>query len=69
MVVLYDYINSAINTFCCRIYISRRRGGALSKDDKKKAEIAKDVSAFANSDGGIILYGIEEQEHKAHALS
>lgn len=43
--------------------------GALSKDDKKKAEIAKDVSAFANSDGGIILYGIEEQEHKAHALS
>ena len=41
----------------------------MSKDDKKKAEIAKDVSAFANSDGGIILYGIEEQEHKAHALS
>lgn len=40
----------------------------MSKDDKKKAEIAKDVSAFANSDGGIILYGIEEQEHKAHAL-
>lgn len=46
-----------------------KAAGALSKDDKKKAEIAKDVSAFANSDGGIILYGIEEQEHKAHALS
>ena len=27
------------------------------------------MSAFANSDGGIIVYGIEEQNHKAYALS
>ena len=26
-------------------------------------EIAKDVSAFANSDGGCIIYGIEEDKH------
>ena len=51
------------------VHLDFKAAGALSKDDKKKAEIAKDVSAFANSDGGIIVYGIEEQEHKAHALS
>jgi hypothetical protein len=32
-------------------------------DNKKKGEIAKDASAFANSDGGIIIYGIQENEH------
>ena len=30
----------------------------------KVGEIAKDVSAFANSDGGVIIYGVEEYEHK-----
>ena len=39
------------------------------KDDKKKNEIAKDVSAFANSDGGIIIYGISEIGHKADSYS
>lgn len=29
-------------------------------DDGKKRELAKDVSAFANSDGGTIVYGIRE---------
>lgn len=33
---------------------------ALGKSDGKKAEISKDVSAFANSAGGIIIYGINE---------
>ena len=51
------------------VHLDFKAAGALSKDDKKKTEIAKDVSAFANSDGGIIVYGIEEQEYKAHALS
>ncbi|MBN9662215.1 MAG: ATP-binding protein [Acidobacteria bacterium] len=26
-------------------------------------EIAKDVSAFANSDGGVLVYGVEEKDH------
>ena len=30
-------------------------------DPSKKSEIAKDVSAFANSDGGVIIYGIREE--------
>lgn len=51
------------------VHLDFKASGSLSKDDKKKAEIAKDVSAFANSDGGIIVYGIEEQDHKASALS
>lgn len=32
-------------------------------DRSKKAEISKDVSAFANSDGGVIIYGVIEQDH------
>ena len=51
------------------VHLDFKAAGSLSRDDKKKAEIAKDVSAFANSDGGIIVYGIEEIDHKAHSLS
>jgi len=36
--------------------------GALSTGDKAKFEIGKDVSAFANSVGGTIIYGIKEKE-------
>ncbi len=37
---------------------------ALNKADQKKVnEIAKDVSAFANADGGILIYGIQENDH------
>ena len=32
-------------------------------DKNKRHEIAKDASAFANSDGGILIYGIREEEH------
>lgn len=32
-------------------------------DRKKRHEIAKDVSAFANSDGGLLIYGIREENH------
>lgn len=33
------------------------------KDDSKKIEMARDVSAFANSDGGQIVYGMTEKDH------
>src|SRR2546423_13216683 len=31
-------------------------------DPGKREEISKDISAFANSDGGIIIYGVEEDK-------
>jgi predicted HTH transcriptional regulator len=38
-----------------------KAAGALAKDTSKKDEIRKDVSAFANSTGGVIVYGIVEK--------
>lgn len=40
-----------------------KASGAVDKTDKKKDEIAKDASAFANAAGGQILYGMTEQDH------
>lgn len=39
-----------------------KAGGALQKDDKKVIEITKDVSSFANSNGGVLIYGIAEDQ-------
>jgi hypothetical protein len=36
---------------------------ALAKTDGKKIEITKDVSSFANSSGGVLVYGIAEFEN------
>lgn len=41
-----------------------KSSAALTKDDKKRDEMCKDVSAMANSAGGQIIYGIEETGHK-----
>src|SRR5438128_1492530 len=37
---------------------------ALARHDKCKNELCKDVSAFANSAGGQIIYGIDEKNNK-----
>lgn len=51
-------------------YLEFKRADALSvRDDRKRHELSKDVSAFANADGGVIVYGIEEVEHVAQGLS
>ena len=42
---------------------------SLKISDKKKSELAKDISAFANSSGGIIIYGINEENHVASSIS
>src|SRR5687767_1177900 len=39
---------------------------SLNRSDKKKAEITKDISAFANSAGGRIIYGIAEDDIQRH---
>lgn len=51
------------------VYLDFKEAAALEKSDNKRKEISKDVSAFANSDGGIIIYGIREENHKATSLS
>src|ERR1700674_956535 len=38
------------------------------KQDKTKIEIARDVSAFANADGGQIVYGMTEKDHEPAGL-
>jgi hypothetical protein len=35
-----------------------------SKDPRKSLDIATDVAAFANSNGGVLLYGVGEDKHK-----
>jgi predicted HTH transcriptional regulator len=42
-----------------------KAAGSLAKSDGKKAEITKDVSAMANSAGGIIIYGLAEYQDRA----
>lgn len=51
------------------INLEFKSSGALSKNEKHKNEISKDISSFANSAGGVLVYGIEEEDHKASRLS
>lgn len=44
------------------IHLDYKSLNALEKTDGKKKELSKDVSAFANSDGGIIIYGVKEYD-------
>ncbi|WP_340114861.1 AlbA family DNA-binding domain-containing protein [Maribellus mangrovi] len=71
---LDDYDESTIKSFIENeieesINIEFKAGEALARTESKKKEISKDVSAFANSDGGIIVYGIHEENNRAHSLS
>lgn len=42
------------------IHLDYKGPGSLAKTDSKRDEIGKDISAFANSDGGVIVYGVRE---------
>lgn len=52
-----QYIEDGIEE---NIHLDYKGAGSLSKAREKKKEISKDVSAFANSDGGTIIYGVRE---------
>ncbi len=41
-----------------------KASASLAKDSRSRDELCKDVSAFANSAGGQIIYGIEEQNSR-----
>ena len=51
------------------INIEFKAAGALQMNAASKKEMSKDISSMANSDGGLIIYGIEELDHVASALS
>lgn len=42
-------------------YMEYKESGALQNNDRSKNEVSKDISAFANAGGGIIIYGIIEE--------
>lgn len=44
--------------------IEYKSAAALEKSDGKRKELTKDVSAMANSAGGVIIYGIKEFDEK-----
>ena len=62
---LQNFITSEIEESLTLEYKSAE---ALDRNEAKKKEITKDVSAMANSAGGILIYGICEfsQENKRH---
>jgi Putative DNA-binding domain len=55
--LLDDEVQESLN-------LDYKASGALAKDSKARDELCKDVSAFANSAGGQIVYGIEERDRK-----
>lgn len=48
------------------VALDYKASDALAKSDGKKTEITKDVSAMANSAGGIIIYGLKEDPARRH---
>ncbi len=57
---IQQYIDDGVEE---SLNLDYKAAGALAKTDGKKKEITKDVSAMANSDGGIIIYGLTENGH------
>lgn len=55
-----DIENLILNQVEENLHLDYKAADALQKTDSKKKEISKDISAFANSDGGIVIYGVKE---------
>lgn len=51
------------------LHLDYKSGESLGKTENRTKEIAKDVSAFANSDGGVIIYGILEKDHRPNSFA
>lgn len=51
------------------VHLDYKEGRALAKTNPARFDITKDVSSFANSDGGILVYGIAEHDHRPREIS
>jgi hypothetical protein len=60
---LLDLISNKIEE---NINLDFKGAGSLQRTDKCTNELSKDVSAFANSAGGVIIYGIKEDGINRH---
>jgi len=49
------------------VHLDYKRSDSLS-DKRRRGDISKDVSSFLNSDGGMIVYGVEETDHLPTAI-
>ncbi len=58
-----DLENLITNQVQENLNLDYKQSDALSRNSRAMSELSKDVSAFANSDGGTIIYGIAEQGH------
>jgi len=61
--LINEYIKNKVEE---NLHLDYKAAGSLEKNDKKANELCKDVSAFGNSDGGTIIYGIKENLINKH---
>jgi hypothetical protein len=64
-----DIQNIISNALEESVSLEFKAADALDKSNDHTKEIWKDVSSFANSGGGVLIYGISEKNHKADSLS
>ncbi|WP_342644895.1 ATP-binding protein [Mucilaginibacter sp. CSA2-8R] len=65
-----EYLTNLINNKIEEnLNLDYKAAGALQRNDLKTKEISKDVSAFANSAGGVIVYGLKEDSLNKHLAS
>ncbi len=57
---IYKEVLNLINKIPEDIHLEYKSGMAI--DFSKVVEMSKDVSAFANSDGGVLIYGVQEDK-------
>jgi hypothetical protein len=48
--------------------VDYKSSGGLTNNSATRRELSKDVSAFANAEGGMLIYGIEEDKHVPTAV-
>lgn len=58
-----DLLNLVTASVQESLELEYKRSESLEKTDARRDEISKDVSSFANSAGGVIVYGMKENRH------